>query len=87
MKASALRRLAAALLVAMLMLPGCLEAESVDEGAEGVTEVTLTVWHSFAAESKEEAVFEASVAAFMDAHPGVEVEVTGIPLLRRTANS
>lgn len=79
MKPSALRRLAAALLVAMLMLPGCLEAEPTEAGAEGATEVTLTVWHSFAAESKEEAVFEDSVAAFMAAHPGVNVEVTGIP--------
>ena len=41
MKASALRRLAAALLVAMLLLPGCLEAEPAEDGSEGVTEVTL----------------------------------------------
>ena len=59
MKAPNLRRLAAAMLVAMLMLPGCLEAEPAEDGPEGATEVTLTVWHSFAAESKEEVVFEA----------------------------
>ena len=79
MKASNLRRLAAALLVAMLMLPGCLETEPTEAGAEGATEVTLTVWHSFAAESKEEEVFTNSISSFKSAYPNVTVEVTMVP--------
>ena len=39
----------------------------------------LTVWHSFAAESQEEAVFFDAIAEFELTHPHIQVEVTGIP--------
>ena len=48
-------------------------------GAEGEQEITLTVWHSFAAESQEEAVFFDAIAEFELTHPHIQVEVTGIP--------
>ena len=41
--------------------------------------VSLTVWHTFAAESKEENVFLQTIKAFEAEHPGVEVDVALVP--------
>tara|TARA_B100001750_G_C15513634_1_gene605405 strand:- start:860 stop:3412 length:2553 start_codon:yes stop_codon:yes gene_type:complete len=63
------------------MLPGCLEqanavseSQEVDEGP-----ITLEVWHTFAAESKEEETFTNAVRNFEDAHPNITVEITMVP--------
>ena len=43
------------------------------------SEVTLEVWHSFAAESQEEATFLDAISQFQSINPHVNVEVTGVP--------
>ena len=47
--------------------------------ADGAAEVTLEVWHSFAAESQEEATFLDAIDQFEDANPHITIEVTGVP--------
>lgn len=47
--------------------------------AESQPSTTLEVWHSFAADSKEEEVFLEAIAAFEFDHPNIEVEVTAVP--------
>ena len=47
--------------------------------AEDEEQVTLSVWHSFAAESQEEATFIDAIAVFVQNNPHIEIEVTGIP--------
>ncbi|MGB1679602.1 MAG: hypothetical protein ACPHFV_06115, partial [Poseidonia sp.] len=69
----------AALVVTTLLLTGCLGGgqdggSEVDDGP-----VSLTVWHTFAAESKEENVFLQTIKAFEAEHPGVEVDVALVP--------
>ena len=41
--------------------------------------ITLEVWHSFAAESQEEATFLDAIDQFEDSHPHIQIEVTGVP--------
>ena len=41
--------------------------------------ITLTVWHTFAAESKEENVFLQSVKEFESQHPNITVDVALVP--------
>ena len=64
----------------MILLSGCLGngQQSVEESSTN-DDVVLDVWHTFAAESKEEEVFMNSVAEFESAHPNVTVEVTMVP--------
>lgn len=65
-------------LAVLVLLPGCITEEDGNApGEEGGVE--LSVWHSFAAESKEEAAFRAHITAFEAANPGVMVDVTGVP--------
>ena len=47
--------------------------------AEGDSEITLEVWHSFAAESQEEATFLDAIGVFESANPDIKIEVTGVP--------
>ena len=75
------KSLLAVLLSLFFMLPGCLEqanavseSQEVDEGP-----ITLEVWHTFAAESKEEETFTNAVRNFEDAHPNITVEITMVP--------
>ena len=75
------KSLLAVLLALFFMLPGCLEqanavseSQEVDEGP-----ITLEVWHTFAAESKEEDTFTNAVRNFEDAHPNITVEITMVP--------
>ena len=53
----------------MILLSGCLGngQQSVEESSRN-DDVVLDVWHTFAAESKEEEVFMNSVAEFESAH-------------------
>ncbi|MEE3310241.1 MAG: extracellular solute-binding protein, partial [Candidatus Thermoplasmatota archaeon] len=47
--------------------------------ADSDSEVTLEVWHSFAAESQEEATFLDAISDFEASNPQITVEVTGVP--------
>ena len=69
------------LMVGALLVSGCLGGS--DDGlaeidGEGEA-ITLTVWHTFAAESKEENVFLQSVRAFESLHPNLTVDVALVP--------
>ena len=70
-----------ALIITLLfIIPGCLGtgSEEIDTGSDSGP-ITLEVWHTFAAESKEEQVFTNSVKAFEMANPNITVEITMVP--------
>jgi arabinogalactan oligomer/maltooligosaccharide transport system permease protein len=71
----------AVVLASTLLLSGCLGDGSVDETVTALPDqpLTLEVWHTFAAESKEELVFLQAVASFEALNPGIEVEVALVP--------
>ncbi len=74
------KRLLAIVLFSMIFLSGCLgssQENAQQTDADG--EIVLEVWHTFAAESKEEEVFMNSVSSFESAYPNVTVEVTMVP--------
>jgi len=73
------RALAFALFL-MIFLSGCLgnSQQSVEETSQD-GDIVLEVWHTFAAESKEEEVFMNSIIAFETAYPNVTVDVTMVP--------
>ncbi|CAI8278833.1 MAG: hypothetical protein CMA41_05725 [Euryarchaeota archaeon] len=73
------RALAFALFL-MIFLSGCLgnSQQSVEEKSQD-GDIVLEVWHTFAAESKEEEVFMNSIIAFETAYPNVTVDVTMVP--------
>ena len=63
------------------LLPGCLGGEDSEEN-ESITldgPLTLEVWHTFAAESKEEETFTNAVRDFEAANPNITVEITLVP--------
>ena len=57
----------------LLLLPAAIAA------AEEESNITLDVWHSFAAESQEEAAFLDAIGQFESLNPDIKVEVTGVP--------
>ena len=64
----------------MIFLSGCLgNGQQNAEESSQQSDIVLEVWHTFAAESKEEEVFMNSVAEFESAHPNVTVDVTMVP--------
>ena len=70
----------AVLLAIFFLIPGCLGSEEevqLTVGDEGP--ITLEVWHTFAAESKEEETFTNAVRDFESAHPNITVEITMVP--------
>ncbi|RJU98177.1 MAG: extracellular solute-binding protein [Candidatus Poseidoniales archaeon] len=72
----------AMVLVTTLLLSGCLGSgsSSTDAPASGQDgPLTLEVWHTFAAESKEENVFLQSIKSFEEQHPNITVEVALVP--------
>jgi arabinogalactan oligomer/maltooligosaccharide transport system permease protein len=71
----------AAFMVASLLLSGCLGGnENSSTASDAQREnITLTVWHTFAAESKEENVFLQSIKAFESLNPNVSVDVALVP--------
>lgn len=71
----------AVVLASTLLLSGCLGDGSVDDTVTASSDqpLTLEVWHTFAAESKEELVFLQAVASFEALNPGIEVEVALVP--------
>ena len=60
-------------LALLLLLPAAFVS------AQNDNEITLTVWHSFAAESQEEATFLDAVIEFEQENPHISIEVTGVP--------
>ena len=69
------------LMVGALLISGCLGGSNDSQAEIGGEDeaITLTVWHTFAAESKEENVFLQSVRAFESLHPNVTVDVALVP--------
>ena len=69
------------LLLCAVVLSGCL-GDSGDQASTSIDAdgpITLTVWHTFAAESKEENVFLQSVKSFEASHPNITVDVALVP--------
>ena len=54
------------------------KSESNTESDES-NEITIEVWHTFTAESKEEESFNKAILSFQETHPNISVEVTMIP--------
>jgi len=70
----------AVLLTIFFLIPGCLGGEEevqISAGYDGP--ITLEVWHTFAAESKEEETFTNAVRDFESANPNITVEITMVP--------
>lgn len=77
------RALFGLLLLTNLTVAGCLGGSEAEESSLNQTgddgPITLEVWHTFAAESKEENVFMQSVRAYEALHPNITVEVALVP--------
>ena len=77
---SSRKRFLAIVLFSMIFLSGCLgNGQENSQRSDSSGEIVLEVWHTFAAESKEEEVFMNSVSSFQSAYPNVTVEVTMVP--------
>ena len=74
------KQLLAIVCISMIFLSGCLGTsdKNLEQDSQN-GEITLSVWHTFAAESKEEQVFMNSIKSFESAHPNVTVDVTMVP--------
>ncbi|DAC60506.1 MAG TPA: extracellular solute-binding protein, partial [Candidatus Poseidoniales archaeon] len=61
--------------------PGCLDFGSEDTTYSSSEDgpITIEVWHTFAAESKEEVTFTNAVRDFEAANPNITVEITLVP--------
>ena len=84
-----LRKILFALIATLFILPGCLDFggsglgfgdsdEDTNESSEDGP-ITIEVWHTFAAESKEEETFTKAVRDFEAANPNITVEMTLVP--------
>ena len=72
----------ALLLAILFLLPGCLDGDDSEKSSSSQSlsgEITLDIWHTFAAESKEEEVFTNAVKLFEQDNPNVTVEITMVP--------
>ena len=68
------------MLIGSVFLAGCLGGnESTSTLMDDEGPITLTVWHTFAAESKEENVFLSSIQAFEELHPNITIEASMVP--------
>jgi len=68
------------MLIGSVFLAGCLGGnESTSTSMDDEGPITLTVWHTFAAESKEENVFLSSIQAFEELHPNITIEASMVP--------
>ncbi|HJM45255.1 MAG TPA: extracellular solute-binding protein, partial [Candidatus Poseidoniaceae archaeon] len=71
-----------ALLISIFfLLPGCLSGDNNEESQNILNggPITLEVWHTFAAESKEEETFTNAIKEFEAANPNITVEITLVP--------
>ena len=70
----------AVLLLCSVMLAGCLGgSDTASTSVDDDGPITLTVWHTFAAESKEENVFLQSIRSFEALHPNITVDASLVP--------
>ena len=71
----------AIVMIMLFLVPGCLDFGSDDEASSSASDgpITIEVWHTFAAESKEEVAFTNAVRDFETAHPNITVEITLVP--------
>ena len=83
------RKILFALIAVLFILPGCLDFggsglgfgdpdEEINQSPEEGP-ITIEVWHTFAAESKEEETFTKAVRDFEAANPNITVEITLVP--------
>ena len=72
----------ATVMVMLFLVPGCLDFGSDNEATSSASDgpITIEVWHTFAAESKEEVAFTNAVREFETAHPNITVEITLVPV-------
>ena len=75
------RAVLVSLLLGAVLMSGCLGGsdETTQIGSDSDGPVSLTVWHTFAAESKEENVFLQSIQSFESEHPNITVDVALVP--------
>ena len=75
------RAVLVSLLLGAVLMSGCLGGsnETTVIGSDSDGPVSLTVWHTFAAESKEENVFLQSIQSFESEHPNITVDVALVP--------
>jgi arabinogalactan oligomer/maltooligosaccharide transport system permease protein len=68
-------------IAALFILPGCLDFGGTDDDSSTSEDgpITIEVWHTFAAESKEEETFTNAVRDFEAANPNITVEITLVP--------
>ena len=74
------KRILAFALFSIIFLSGCIgdnQQNDVEFSEDG--NISLEVWHTFAAESKEEEVFMNSISSFESQHPNVTIDVTMVP--------
>ena len=72
----------ALVLSSLFILPGCLggdDSNDDDDNPSSLGQITLDVWHTFAAESKEEEVFTNAIKSFEENNPNVSVDITMVP--------
>ncbi len=70
----------AVLLLCSVMMAGCLGgSDTASTSVDDDGPITLTVWHTFAAESKEENVFLQSIKSFEALHPNITVDASLVP--------
>ena len=75
------RKLLFVLIATLFIIPGCLNFGGTDEATSTSEDgpITIEVWHTFAAESKEEETFTSAVRDFEAANPNITVEITLVP--------
>ena len=80
-KSSSKRGALVLILVIAFISPGCLDFGGEDTTSSSFEDgpITIEVWHTFAAESKEEVTFTNAVRDFEAANPNITVEITLVP--------
>ena len=75
------RKLLLVFVAALFIIPGCLDFGGTEEQSTTSNDgpITIEVWHTFAAESKEEETFTNAVRDFEAANPNITVEITLVP--------
>ena len=80
-KALSNRGVLTVIFILAFLTPGCLDFGGGDTESSTSADgpITIEVWHTFAAESKEEQVFTNAVRDFEAVNPNITVEITMVP--------
>ena len=80
-KALSIRGILTVIFILVFLTPGCLDFGGGDTESSTSADgpITIEVWHTFAAESKEEQVFTNAVRDFEAVNPNITVEITMVP--------